>query len=75
MPEPVALCRISHAVESWVWLQANAHDLPERVVIVHLFTGIDALRQHLRDDVRIQGVITEGGMAPNVVPEFTDRGN
>lgn len=38
--------------------------------VVHLFTGIDALRQHLRDDVRIHGVITDGGTAPNVVPEF-----
>ena len=38
--------------------------------VIHLFTGIDALRQHLRDDVRIHGVITDGGTAPNVVPEF-----
>ncbi len=38
--------------------------------VIHLFTGIDALRQHLRDDVRVHGVITDGGMAPNVVPEF-----
>ncbi len=38
--------------------------------VIHLFTGIDALRQHLRDDVRIHGIITDGGMAPNVVPEF-----
>jgi amidohydrolase len=38
--------------------------------VIHLFTGIDALRQHLREDVRIHGVITDGGKAPNVVPEF-----
>ena len=38
--------------------------------VIHLFTGIDALRQHLQDDVRIHGVITDGGTAPNVVPEF-----
>ncbi|MDA1129197.1 MAG: M20 family metallopeptidase [Chloroflexi bacterium] len=38
--------------------------------VIHLFTGIDALRQHLRDDVRIHGVITDGGRAPNVVPEY-----
>jgi amidohydrolase len=38
--------------------------------IIHLFTGIDALRQHLRDDVRIHGIITDGGKAPNVVPDF-----
>ena len=38
--------------------------------VIHLFTGIDAMRQHLRDDVRMHGVITDGGTAPNVVPEF-----
>ncbi len=38
--------------------------------VIHLFTGIDALRQHLRDDVRMHGVITDGGTAPNVVPQF-----
>ena len=38
--------------------------------VIHLFTGIDALRQHLQDDVRIHGIITDGGKAPNVVPAF-----
>ena len=38
--------------------------------VVHLFTGIDAMRQHLREDVRIHGIITDGGTAANVVPEF-----
>ena len=37
---------------------------------IQLFTGIDALRQHLRDDARVHGIITEGGTAPNVVPEY-----
>jgi amidohydrolase len=38
--------------------------------VIHLFTGIDALRQHLRYDARVHGVITDGGKAPNVVPDF-----
>lgn len=38
--------------------------------VIHLFTGIDALRQHVRDDVRIHGIITHGGDAPNVVPHY-----
>jgi amidohydrolase len=38
--------------------------------VIHLFTGIDAMRQHLRSDTRIHGVITDGGEAPNVVPDF-----
>lgn len=32
------------------------------------FNGINALRQHLKDDVRIHGVITAGGQASNIVP-------
>ena len=54
---------------------AHAAAVPEAGInalnaVIHLFTGIDALRQHLRDDVRMHGVITDGGLAPNVVPEF-----
>jgi amidohydrolase len=33
------------------------------------FNGINALRQHVRQDVRIHGIITEGGVAPNIIPE------
>ena len=38
--------------------------------VIHLLTGIDSLRQHLKADVRIHGVITDGGKAANVVPDF-----
>src|SRR5437899_5223941 len=38
--------------------------------LLRLFSGIDTLRQHLRQDVRIHGVISDGGKAPNVVPDF-----
>ena len=38
--------------------------------VINLFSGIDAIRQHLPDDVRIHGIITEGGKAPNIVPDF-----
>lgn len=38
--------------------------------VLQLFNGINALRQHVRSDVRIHGIITEGGKAANVVPEF-----
>jgi amidohydrolase len=36
--------------------------------VIKLFTGIDAMRQHVRTDARIHGIITHGGDAPNVVP-------
>lgn len=39
--------------------------------LVLTFNAIGALRQHLRDDARIHGIITHGGDAPNIVPEYT----
>ena len=35
------------------------------------FMGINAMREHFTDDVRIHGIIAHGGDAPNIVPEFT----
>jgi amidohydrolase len=35
------------------------------------FAGINALRQHLRDDARIHGIITHGGDAANIIPDHT----
>jgi amidohydrolase len=34
------------------------------------FNGINAVRQHLRDEARIHGIITHGGEAPNIVPDY-----
>lgn len=39
--------------------------------VIQTFNGISALRQQLRPDVRIHGVITHGGAAPNVIPAYT----
>ena len=33
------------------------------------FNTVHAMRQHLREDARIHGIITEGGTACNVIPE------
>ncbi|NMA90997.1 MAG: M20 family metallopeptidase [Amphibacillus sp.] len=38
--------------------------------VIQLFNGINALRQQLPSDVRIHGIITHGGDAPNIIPEF-----
>jgi amidohydrolase len=35
------------------------------------FVNINALRQHVTSDVRIHGIITSGGAAVNIVPEYT----
>jgi amidohydrolase len=35
------------------------------------FNGIAAFRQQMRSDGRIHGIITHGGDAPNIIPDFT----
>jgi amidohydrolase len=37
--------------------------------VLLLFQGTAALRQHLPDTVRVHGIVTEGGKAPNIIPE------
>jgi amidohydrolase len=39
--------------------------------VIHLFTNIDGVRGTMRPEARVQGVIVEGGAAPNVVPDRT----
>jgi amidohydrolase len=38
--------------------------------VLHTFSGINALRQHVRPEIRIHGVVTGGGGVPNVVPQL-----
>lgn len=38
--------------------------------VIQTFNSINALRQHVTSDVRIHGIITEGGKAANVVPDY-----
>jgi amidohydrolase len=38
--------------------------------VIMLFNGISALRQHVKSDARLHGVITHGGLAPNVIPDY-----
>jgi amidohydrolase len=37
--------------------------------IILTYNNINALRQQLKEDVRIHGIITEGGQAPNIIPD------
>ncbi len=39
--------------------------------VMQLFGNIDSVRANIRPEARIQGIITEGGAAPNVVPDRT----
>jgi amidohydrolase len=36
------------------------------------FNAINSLRQHVLDETRIHGIITHGGSAPNIVPDFAE---
>lgn len=47
------------------YLGINALD-----AVILTFNNINALRQQLRSDVRIHGVITHGGKAPNIIPDY-----
>ncbi len=38
---------------------------------ITLFNNIGLLRQQLTNDVKIHGIITDGGDAPNIIPEYT----
>ncbi|WP_438822755.1 M20 family metallopeptidase [Oceanobacillus alkalisoli] len=54
---------------------AHAATSPEEGInaldaVIQLFNGISALRQQLPQDVRIHGIITDGGDAPNIIPEY-----
>ncbi|MGF7057972.1 M20 family metallopeptidase [Brassicibacter mesophilus] len=54
---------------------AHASAAPEEGInaldsVILLFNGINALRQHVADDVRIHGIITHGGDAPNIIPDY-----
>lgn len=54
---------------------AHAASAPEEGInaldaVIQLYVGINALRQHVASDVRIHGIITHGGDAPNIVPDY-----
>ena len=56
--------RSSHAAA------APEHGINALDAILQVYNASNALREHLPDDVRIHGVITNGGQAANVVPDY-----
>ena len=56
---------------------AHAAAIPEKGInaldgVILLYNGINALRQHVTSDVRIHGIISQGGVAPNIVPDYAE---
>ncbi|MGM0420486.1 MAG: M20 family metallopeptidase [Bacillota bacterium] len=54
---------------------AHAAASPEKGInaldaAINTFNNINALREHIRSDARVHGIISEGGQAANVVPEL-----
>jgi amidohydrolase len=61
--EFVFLGKPAHAVAAAQY-GVNALD-----ALINFFNGINALKKQIPEDTRINGIITEGGTAPNIVPE------
>ncbi len=54
---------------------AHAASAPEKGInaldaAIGTFVSINALRQHIKSDSRIHGIISDGGKAANIVPDF-----
>jgi amidohydrolase len=46
------------------WDGVNALD-----AVIQTFNNVSMLRQQMRPDARIHGIVTQGGAAPNIIPE------
>jgi metal-dependent amidase/aminoacylase/carboxypeptidase family protein len=72
LPETLALDALqveffgkpSHAAAA-PWEGKNALD-----ALILLFNSINTLRQQIRPDARINGIITHGGVAANIIPDY-----
>jgi amidohydrolase len=47
------------------WEGVNALD-----AVIQTFNNVSMLRQQVRPDARIHGIVTQGGAAPNIIPEI-----
>lgn len=39
--------------------------------VINVFNMLNAMRQQIRSDARIHGIIEDGGKAPNIIPDYT----
>ena len=65
---------IAELEATYIGVAAHASAMPERGVnaldaLVIAYQAVGALRQHIRPTERLHGIITDGGQAPNIVPE------
>jgi amidohydrolase len=57
--------KASHA-SSWPWRGVNALN-----AMIQLFVSLDLMRQQIKPDARVHGIITKGGDQANIIPEHT----
>lgn len=57
--------KAAHA-SSWPWRGVNALN-----AMIQLFVALDAMRQQVRPEARMHGIITKGGEQANIIPEYT----
>jgi len=57
--------KAAHA-SSWPWRGVNALN-----AVIQLFVSLDQMRQQIRPEARVHGVITRGGEQANIIPEHT----
>lgn len=48
---------------------ASEHGINALDAVMLLFQGVNAWREHLPEKTRIHGIVSEGGEAPNIVPD------
>jgi amidohydrolase len=56
--------KAAHA-SAYPWDGINALD-----AVIQTFNNVSMLRQQVRPDCRIHGIVAHGGAAPNIIPEF-----
>lgn len=74
LPGKDSLGRIKFKME-FFGRSAHASSSPDQGInaldaLIMAYNGINALRQHLRQDGRVHGIITHGGDAPNIIPDY-----
>ncbi len=58
-------------------VSSHASSFPEKGIsaldaVINTFVAINSLRQFVEDGIRIHGIITKGGDAPNVIPDYCE---
>ncbi|MHA2358581.1 MAG: M20 family metallopeptidase [Candidatus Heimdallarchaeaceae archaeon] len=66
---------VTHVKIEFFGKSSHASGSPEKGInaldsVIQTFNSINALRQHITNDARIHGIISHGGVKPNIVPDY-----